>query len=302
MTMPVPTQKGRSRSRREPSRNTSDENSSEEDTGGPNSPGRRRTWETHSMPERLLYILCDKIGCLTRRAPPRRLHERWIDGQLRTYNDYVDDLISFGKILTYFNHVLNGQLVKAATLLHQGHTRCMRMFILYAFDMAREIQITPRRIHYAKEKENELFENLIQIASVKQDEIKDVIMDSLSHSRQDLLQKAAHYEFKDVELPENMEELTARDVRLCTLEIQELVLSALNEAVGRQLALRLDIMRKSYLGTLQRCLENLEKDCRDCGESTNIGDALKQMMNAAYQLEVTSSTSSSALRTFLEKM
>lgn len=74
-----------------------------------------------------------------------------------------------------------------------------------------------------------------------------------------------------------MEELTPRDVRLCTLEIQELVLSALNEAVGRQLAMRLDVMRKSYLGTLQRCLENLEKDCRDCKESTNIGDALKQV-------------------------
>lgn len=74
-----------------------------------------------------------------------------------------------------------------------------------------------------------------------------------------------------------MEELTPRDVRVCTTEIQELVLSAVNEAVGRQLSMRLDIMRESYLGTLQRCLENLENDCNECGESTNIGNALKQV-------------------------
>lgn len=62
--------------------------------------------------------------------------------------------------------------------------------------MARELQITPRRINYAKEKEAELFENLIEIASKKQDEIKDAIFESLSEIREVLLEKAANYEFK----------------------------------------------------------------------------------------------------------
>lgn len=72
----------------------------------------------------------------------------------------------------------------------------MRMFILYAFDMAREIQITPRRINYAKEKENELFETLMDIASKKQDEIKDIILESLSEIRESILEKATNYEFR----------------------------------------------------------------------------------------------------------
>ena len=70
------------------------------------------------------------------------------------------------------------------------------MFILYAFDMAREMQITPRRINYVKEKENELFETLNDIATKKQDEIKSIIMESLLEMRESLLEKATNYEFK----------------------------------------------------------------------------------------------------------
>lgn len=78
----------------------------------------------------------------------------------------------------------------------QGHNRCMRKFILYAFDMAREIQITPRRISYAREKEAELYENLMAIASSKQDEIRSVIIDTIANMSEDLLEKAAEYEFQ----------------------------------------------------------------------------------------------------------
>ncbi|KAB7507743.1 Dual serine/threonine and tyrosine protein kinase [Armadillidium nasatum] len=302
--LPVPSPMSKSsKSRHKRDSSLSDEQSSDDDDNGNCVVARQRKSSVyHSMPESLLYILCEKIGCLTRRVPPQKLHERFANGEPKNYNDYLEDLLGFPKVVNFFNLVLNDLLVKATTLLHEGHTRCMRMFILYAFDMAREIQITPRRINYAKEKENELFETLMDIASKKQDEIKDIILESLSEIRESILEKATNYEFRDVELPENMEELTPRDVRVCTTEIQELVLSDVNEAVGRQLSMRLDIMRESYLGTLQRCLENLENDCNECGESTNIGNALKQMMNAAYQLEVTSSTSSSSLQSFLDKM
>lgn len=78
----------------------------------------------------------------------------------------------------------------------QAHNRCMRKFILYAFDMAREIQITPRRISYAREKEAELYESLMDIASRKQDEIRTVITETVTKLKEDLLDTAAAYEFK----------------------------------------------------------------------------------------------------------
>lgn len=72
----------------------------------------------------------------------------------------------------------------------------MRKFILFAFDMAREIQITPRRITYAREKEAELYESLMAIASRKQDEIRNVISDTIAKMKDDLLEKAGSHEFR----------------------------------------------------------------------------------------------------------
>ena len=94
-------------------------------------------------------------------------------------------------------YLIFNQFIMINTSNHfQGHTRCMRMFILYAFDMAREIQITPRRIFYAKEKENELFESFMTIASKKQDELKQVITKTVEEMKEDLLERAELHEFK----------------------------------------------------------------------------------------------------------
>ena len=46
------------------------------------------------------------------------------------------------------------------------------MFINSAFDMARDISITPKRVSYARAKEDELFRSLMDIANRKQEEIK----------------------------------------------------------------------------------------------------------------------------------
>ena len=81
-----------------------------------------------------------------------------------------------------------------------------------------------------------------------------------------------------MEVPENGE-VEAAKVNLCTTEIQDSIIGTLNSEIGKKLVARVEILRDSYLGTLQRCLESLEKDCRDCGESPHIVDALKQVIN-----------------------
>ncbi|ROT61111.1 hypothetical protein C7M84_021148 [Penaeus vannamei] len=233
---------------------------------------------------------------------PKKFRCRLVEHSYRVDSELIDSFDSFPNVVPYIRMILQSHLIHTSTLLNQGHNRCMRKFILYAFDMAREIQITPRRISYAREKEAELYENLMAIASSKQDEIRSVIIDTIANMSEDLLEKAAEYEFQEVENLPTSEVVCAREVRICTGEIQELVIGSLNAEVGRQLVDRVDVMRESYLGTLQRCLESLEKDCRACGEDPHIGDALKQMVNAAYQVEVTVTTSSSVLRSLWEKM
>lgn len=49
--------------------------------------------------------------------------------------------------------------------------------------MAREIQITPRRIQYAQKVEFKLFDTLMKIASEKQEEITRIIQKTLTDMR-----------------------------------------------------------------------------------------------------------------------
>lgn len=64
-----------------------------------------------------------------------------------------------------------------------------------AFDMQRDLQITPRRLEYTREKECELFSSLMDIANRKQEEIKEMIVETLGAMKDQLLEDAANLEF-----------------------------------------------------------------------------------------------------------
>lgn len=66
---------------------------------------------------------------------------------------------------------------------------------LQAFDMQRDLQITPRRLEYTREKEGELFTSLMAIANRKQEEMKEMIIETLSSMKEQLLEDAANLEF-----------------------------------------------------------------------------------------------------------
>lgn len=62
--------------------------------------------------------------------------------------------------------------------------------------MQRDLQITPKRLEYTRKKENELYESLMNIANRKQEEMKDMIIETLSNMKEELLEDAANMEFK----------------------------------------------------------------------------------------------------------
>ena len=70
------------------------------------------------------------------------------------------------------------------------------MFILWAFDMARDQQITPKRLAFAKEKEAELFASLMAVAVGKQEEIKSIISETVAVHKIELIQRASQHVFK----------------------------------------------------------------------------------------------------------
>ncbi|KAK5872424.1 hypothetical protein PBY51_013131 [Eleginops maclovinus] len=198
--------------------------------------------------------------------------------------------------------VLQNQQVEAANLLNGVHCRCLDLFINQAFDMQRDLQITPRRLEYTREKEGELFTSLMAIANRKQEEMKEMIVETLGSMKEQLLEDAANLEFTDIIVTTNGEPFTSKEIKSCIHQIQELIVVRLNQAVANKLISSVDYLRESFVGTLERCLNSLEKSHMDSSVHNITSNHLKQLLNAAYHVEVTFTSGSSVTRVFWEQI
>ncbi|NXQ63139.1 DUSTY kinase, partial [Anthoscopus minutus] len=171
----------------------------------------------------------------------------------------VEQLEKLRLLSAFARQVLQQHLVELATRLSEIHGRCLNIFINQAFDMQRDLQITPKRLQYTRSKESELFESLMGIANRKQEEMKEMIVDTLGSMKEELLEDAASMEFRDIIIPESGEPVSSRDIKRCIQQIQELIISRLNQAVASKLISSVDYLRESFVGTLERCLKSLEE-------------------------------------------
>ncbi|NXH42773.1 DUSTY kinase, partial [Dicaeum eximium] len=171
----------------------------------------------------------------------------------------VERLEKLRLLSAFCRQVLQQHLVEAATRLSEVHGRCLNIFINQAFDMQRDLQITPKRLEYTRRKENELYESLMGIANRKQEEMKDMIVETLGNMKEELLDDAASMEFRDIIIPESGEPVSSKDIKRCIQQIQELIISRLNQAVANKLISSVDYLRESFVGTLERCLKSLEE-------------------------------------------
>uniref|UniRef100_A0A672L8M0 Dual serine/threonine and tyrosine protein kinase n=1 Tax=Sinocyclocheilus grahami TaxID=75366 RepID=A0A672L8M0_SINGR len=201
----------------------------------------------------------------------------------------------------FTRQLLQNQQVEATTLLNAVQCRYLDLFINQAFDMQRDLQITPRRLEYTREKEGELFSSLMAIANRKQEEMKDMIVETLSGMKEQLLEDAANLHFTDIIMSSNGESVSSKDIKMCISQIQDLIVVQLNQAVANKLTSSVDYLRESFVGTLERCLGSLEKNTAE--SSSNItSNHLKQILNAAYNVEVTFHSGSSVTRLFWEQI
>ncbi|GFR97634.1 dual serine/threonine and tyrosine protein kinase [Elysia marginata] len=99
------------------------------------------------------------------------------------------------RLARFTRRTLQTYLVNAATVLNNSHTRCLNMFILSAFDMARDMLITPRKLEFAREKEEELYKSLLGISVSKLDEIKELIATTIQVIGNCIVAEAGEFEF-----------------------------------------------------------------------------------------------------------
>lgn len=198
---------------------------------------------------------------------------------VRPQSTLLEDFSLFPSFLMFVRHVLQYHTIAAACVLNEAHTQCLGMFINSAFDLARDISITPKRISYARAKEDELFRSLMDIANKKQEEIKEVIHSTVEALSPRLQEEAGLLKITGVEFKQNLELVDLEDLEKCIQQVQELVLSRLNQAVAGKLISSVEYLKESYVGTLTRCLSSLEKaDADFIRESSGVASvALKQV-------------------------
>lgn len=71
--------------------------------------------------------------------------------------------------------------------MHEMHDRLVDLFILTAFDMARDQLITPKRLNFARQKEAELHQALLHVANQRQEEIVAIIGDVLRTQKEQIV-------------------------------------------------------------------------------------------------------------------
>lgn len=246
--------------------------------------------------------LCD-LGYLNENPTCRNTRRSFLSDYYETESDLIDNFESHSYRFNMFvQQTLQRYLVNSSTVLNNSHSRCLSMFIMSAFDMARDMLITPKKLTFAREKEVELYKSLMRISVAKTNEIREMIGFTIAENTEMLVQKAADYEFLGVEFNEDGAIMTHKGLKICTYQLQELVLGALNQSIAGKLVKSVNILRDSYTGTLSRCLESLERIDKDHANENSTSEALKQIVNAAYQVEISLQSSSSFVRTLFERM
>ncbi len=174
-----------------------------------------------------------------------------VDTMVTNFLDFNQELLSFVQCN------MKQQITSAASSLHDAHARCLQTLILYAHDLARDNLVTPKRIKYARTKEEELYTQLIDLASRKQSEIKELVNQAITDVADPIIQEVLEMEFDEMDLSQSLQsnQVTAKS---CQQQIQEVVFRELSKHISEKLVNSVNYLRESVIGTLQRCLERLE--------------------------------------------
>ncbi|VDI61963.1 receptor-interacting serine/threonine-protein kinase 5 [Mytilus galloprovincialis] len=190
--------------------------------------------------------LCD-LGYLNENPTCRNTRRSFLSDYYETESDLIDNFESHSYRFNMFvQQTLQRYLVNSSTVLNNSHSRCLSMFIMSAFDMARDMLITPKKLTFAREKEVELYKSLMRISVAKTNEIREMIGFTIAENTEMLVQKAADYEFLGVEFNEDGAIMTHKGLKICTYQLQELVLGALNQSIAGKLVKSVNILRDSY--------------------------------------------------------
>lgn len=168
--------------------------------------------------------------------------------------------------------------------------------------------MTPTRLRYVREKEEDLFRSLISLTNSKQNEIQRLISQALAEAKNLI---------DEIELNSEM------TMQQCTSLIQHIVINRLNELIMTKLFDSIEFLRDNYVGTLRRCVISLEMKIDNDETELSASKALQevrfvslkldltkekdlffffQILRSAYQVNISLPVNSSSLKVLLDRM
>ncbi|UJR15522.1 hypothetical protein I4U23_002462 [Adineta vaga] len=220
-------------------------------------------------------------------------------------SDIIDNgLINFPLFLNYIRKHIDRLTIRAVSILQRSHEICLDLFNDSAFDMARDILVTPKRLSYTREKEKNLYESLIGLTNSKQNEIQKLILQAVNEMHETLADQACSLEIPNIELTDQLTVKHARDLKKCTNHIQEFVLIRLNETIANKLLDSINILHDNYVGTLTRCVFSLEHRASvdDDESELSTSKALQEILHSAYEVNITIPADSNIFQILIDKM
>lgn len=207
-----------------------------------------------------------------------------------------------GTVSDFFHSNTLMQITNAASSVHDAHARSLQNLIYMAHDMARDHQITPQRIQYARDKETVLYQQLVDLSSRQASEIKELVMQTVREKEDEIVTAVVNMQFEDVTIPEDGVLTDSKTIRKIMTQIQDMVYRQLSKFVADRIVDSISFLRESAVGTLKRCLENLEESAQVDTSAAYTTEAFKQIIDAAYQLEFSERNSFSAVRLFFDRL
>lgn len=216
---------------------------------------------------KMFLLFCVMCSCMCLVPAAAGFGSSNADILFRPCHRFIEDIEELpAELPGFLSRNLNHWVLCAANLLRRSHVDCLTSFVHLAFEMSRDVLLTPKRIEYVRTQEGRLFSDLMALATSNQAELRRKVDSLLVTLAPTLREEVADFEFTEFSLPEDDIVRSGHMLRRCTEQVKAFVMERLSTTVASQLAESIDRMKESMLGTLRRCVQALEERALD--EST----------------------------------
>ena len=182
--------------------------------------------------------------------------------QLQNLQNLADNSDQSNVLINFINNILKEHVLEGTLSLCEVHNNSLRKLISNAFDLSREIDITPKRLKYVRETESKLYANLLRLISDKEKDLALLIASIIQNMMNEI--QNAFFNKSDVE---------KLAIKLLTTKVVQTFLNSVN------------VFHESVIGTLLRCLRKLE-EYSEINENHSASDALQRFISIGYNIDV----------------